>query len=75
MTNDRNENMGPKNGVFDEALNERENTETVKDGQEVGIGGIKTPIGERTGNEGDQTGLTTGNDMGTASDTGGSNGA
>jgi len=55
-------------GQFDETPNRKVDTET----QTAGSGGIKTPAGKRPEGKGtaDDTGLTTGDDMGTASDTG-----
>lgn len=69
--NNSSENMGPKNGVFDETSNRKDQVDP-----KVGIGGIKTPVGQRsgpggaTGDAANNPGLTTGSDMGTDDDSG-----
>lgn len=68
---DKTQGTSPRSGEFDEAENEREQVDT-----KVGIGGIKTPAGQRGGPGGttkgaaNDSGLTTGGDMGTADDEG-----
>jgi hypothetical protein len=69
--NKSSENMGPKNGTFDEASSRQDKVDP-----KVGVGGIKTPAGQRsgpggaTGDAANDPGLTTGSDMGTEDDIG-----
>lgn len=69
--NNTSQNMGPKDGTFDEASNRQDEVN-----QNVGVGGIKTPVGQRsgpggtTGDDANNPGLTTGSDMGTEDDSG-----
>lgn len=59
-----------KGGTYDQTGGRKVDTETER----LKKTGIKTPVGERSGNSDTEndTGLTTGGDMGTADDLGGS---
>ncbi len=69
--NETSQNMGPKNGEFDETSTRKDKVDP-----KVGVGGIKTPVGQRsgpggaTGDAANDPGLTTGPDMGTEDDSG-----